>query len=63
MFLGNLTGHPCMVLPVGYGKDNLPISLQIMASWWNEHMMLRVAYAAEAMMKDRKQPQIHYSIL
>lgn len=45
--LANLTGIPGVVVPVGYDKEGLPISLQIMGRWWEEHVILRVAYAVE----------------
>lgn len=62
MGIGNLTGVPGMTLPVGYDDQGLPIALQIMSSWWNEHTMLRVAHAAEGFVIKRK-PQVHYSLL
>lgn len=45
--LANFTGIPGVVVPVGYDKEGLPISLQIMGRWWQEHVILRVAYAVE----------------
>ena len=63
MVLGNLTGIPCMVVPVSYDRNGLPIGVQIMTSWWNESVMLRVAHATEGFLRDRKEPQVHYKIL
>ncbi|XP_062519068.1 uncharacterized protein LOC134194171 isoform X2 [Corticium candelabrum] len=62
MFLGNLTGVPCMTLPVGYDSQGLPIGLQIMGKWWDEQLLFRVALAAETLVEKRK-PQMHYSML
>lgn len=62
MGIGNFTGVPGMTLPVGYDDQGLPIALQIMSSWWNEHTMLRVAHAAEGFVT-KKKPQVHYSLL
>lgn len=62
MGIGNFTGVPGMTLPVGYDDQGLPIALQIMSSWWNEHTMLRVAYAAEGFVT-KKKPQVYYSLL
>ena len=45
--LGNFTGIPSVVVPVGYDKEGLPIGLQIMGRWWEEHVILRVAHAVE----------------
>lgn len=62
MGIGNFTGVPGMTLPVGYDDQGLPIALQIMSSWWNEHTMLRVAHAAEGFVT-KKKPQVYYSLL
>ena len=62
MALGNFTGIPGMTLPVGYDDHGLPIALQIMSSWWNEHVMLRVAHAAEGFVA-KKKPQVYYNLL
>ena len=51
-----------MTLPVGYDDGGLPIGLQIMTSWWNEHLMLRVAHAAEEFVT-KKRPQVYYNLL
>ena len=51
-----------MTLPVGYDDGGLPIGLQIMTSWWNEHLMLRVAHAAEGFVT-KKRPQVYYNLL
>lgn len=58
----NFTGIPAMTLPVGYDDGGLPIGLQIMTSWWNEHLMLRVAHAAEGFVT-KKRPQVYYNLL
>jgi len=62
MGIGNFTGVPGMTLPVGYDEEGLPIALQIMSSWWNEHIMLRVAHTAEGFVS-KKKPQVHYNLL
>lgn len=56
--LGNFTGIPGVVVPVGYDKEGLPISLQIMGRWWEEHVILRVAYAVENGI-EYKPPVVH----
>ncbi|XP_015759129.1 PREDICTED: fatty acid amide hydrolase-like [Acropora digitifera] len=58
----NFTGIPAMTLPVGYDDGGLPIGLQIMTSWWNEQLMLRVAHAAEGFVT-KKRPQVYYNLL
>lgn len=62
MGIGNFTGVPGMTLPVGYDDKGLPIALQIMSSWWNEHVMLRVAHAVEGSVS-KKKPHVHYNLL
>jgi len=43
----NLTGMPAVSVPCGFGKDGLPIGLQIAGLPMAEAMVLRVAYAYE----------------
>ncbi|XP_031562429.1 fatty acid amide hydrolase-like [Actinia tenebrosa] len=62
MSLGNLTGIPGMTFPVGYDVNDLPISLQVMSGWWQEHMMLRVANTCEGLVEHQK-PQVYYDIM
>eukprot|EP00058_Branchiostoma_floridae_P004812 XP_002590300.1 hypothetical protein BRAFLDRAFT_121360 [Branchiostoma floridae] len=63
MFLGNLAGIPAVTVPIGYSSNNnLPMSLQVQAGWWQEGVMLRVAHAVEKGTKHAK-PQVHFSLL
>ncbi|MDP1982009.1 MAG: amidase family protein, partial [Sulfuritalea sp.] len=39
----NLAGLPGMSLPCGFGKDNMPVGLQIIGNWFDEARMLNVA--------------------
>jgi aspartyl-tRNA(Asn)/glutamyl-tRNA(Gln) amidotransferase subunit A len=39
----NLTGHPALTIPSGFGVDGLPTGLQIVAPWGAETDMLRLA--------------------
>ena len=59
---GNLTGHPAIAFPVGYDKDGLPVGMQAMARPWEEHVLLRVAHAAEQVVT-RHRPPTFYDIL
>jgi aspartyl-tRNA(Asn)/glutamyl-tRNA(Gln) amidotransferase subunit A len=46
--LGNLTGMPALVLPMGFtGQPRLPLALQIMARHFHEPIIYRVAAAYE----------------
>lgn len=48
--VANLAGNPGITFPVGYDQDNgnVPVAMQLMADNWAEHVLLRVAAAAEA---------------
>lgn len=43
--LTNLTGHPCVVLPNGFTKDNLPTSITFLGQLFEEGKVLAVAKA------------------
>ena len=60
--LGNMTGVPGIAIPVGYDSNNLPISLQLMASWWREDLLFLLASQIEKRVAKRK-PKIFYDIL
>ncbi len=44
---GDLAGVPCMSVPCGRSRENLPIGLQIFARHFDEATMFRVAYQYE----------------
>ncbi len=41
----NLTGHPALLIPNGFGKDGLPTSITFLADWFNEADLLLVGSA------------------
>ena len=43
----NLTGHPALSLPSGFGTDGLPTALQIVGRWGAEADVLRLGAALE----------------
>jgi len=50
----NLTGCPALALPMGFSRDQLPLSLQIVGPRWREADVLRVGGAFE-----EATPEIH----
>ncbi|XP_042305510.1 fatty acid amide hydrolase-like [Sceloporus undulatus] len=63
MQLANLTGIPALVVPVGYTVSGLPISLQIMAKWWDEALLFRIGLKLEQFHKTKAKPVLYYDIL
>ena len=57
--LTNLTGHPCVVLPNGFTRQNLPTSITFMGQLFEEGKMLAVAKAyQDATNWHRKHPSL-----
>ena len=46
-YLENMTGFPSASIPIGFGKDNLPIGLQVIAKRYFDEDIFTVAYALE----------------
>jgi aspartyl-tRNA(Asn)/glutamyl-tRNA(Gln) amidotransferase subunit A len=44
----NLTGHPALAVPSGFGNDHLPTSIQIVGKWGHETDVLRLGALLEA---------------
>ena len=46
----NLTGHPALLIPNGFDKDNMPTSITFIADWYNEAdlLLLGSAYQKKA---------------
>jgi Asp-tRNA(Asn)/Glu-tRNA(Gln) amidotransferase A subunit family amidase len=60
--LANLTGHPAISIPAGYDAGGLPVGLQAIGRYWHEHTLLRLAHAAERVVK-RRAPKAGYRLL
>ena len=58
----NLTGLPAISFPAGYDSNGLPVGLQAIGRAWEEHVLLRLARAAETIV-ERRAPQVHYRLL
>jgi aspartyl-tRNA(Asn)/glutamyl-tRNA(Gln) amidotransferase subunit A len=43
----NATGHPALAVPIGFGADGLPLSMQLVGRNFDEAMLLRIAQAYE----------------
>ena len=43
----NLTGHPALAVPSGFGADGLPTSVQIVGHWGAETDVLRLGALLE----------------
>ena len=62
MFPGNLAGLPAISFPAGYDAIGLPIGMQAMGRWWEENLLLRIAYNAEKLVERRK-PVAYFDLL
>jgi aspartyl-tRNA(Asn)/glutamyl-tRNA(Gln) amidotransferase subunit A len=45
----NVTGHPALSVPVGLGRDGLPLAVQVVGRPFDEAGVLRVGRAVERM--------------
>ncbi|KAF0696855.1 Aste57867_12411 [Aphanomyces stellatus] len=61
--LGNMVGIPGISLPMAFAKDTgLPISMQMQAKHWNEHVLFDLARFLEAR-APTKEPAVYYSTI
>lgn len=58
----NLTGLPAISFPAGYDDSGLPIGFQAIGRAWDEHVLIRIAAAAERVV-ERRRPQMLYETL
>lgn len=52
----NLTGHPVVVIPIGYSKDSMPIGIQIVGKHWHDMELLSVAGQIDGVSRAFKHP-------
>jgi Asp-tRNA(Asn)/Glu-tRNA(Gln) amidotransferase A subunit family amidase len=62
VFPGNLAGLPAISFPAGYDAIGLPIGMQAMGRWWEENLLLRIAFNAEKLVERRK-PVAYFDLL
>jgi Asp-tRNA(Asn)/Glu-tRNA(Gln) amidotransferase A subunit family amidase len=60
-FAANLTGLPAIAFPAGYAAG-LPVGMQAMGRPWSEHVLLRLARAAEPLVP-RRRPEVFFDLL
>jgi Asp-tRNA(Asn)/Glu-tRNA(Gln) amidotransferase A subunit family amidase len=60
-FPGNLAGLPAISFPAGYDSLGLPVGMQAMGRWWEETLLLRIAYNAEQLV-ERKKPAVMFDL-
>jgi amidase len=44
----NMSGHPTLTLPGGFGEDGMPVGLQLVAARWREDLLVRAGAAFQA---------------
>jgi amidase len=52
----NLSGHPAVVIPIGYTQAGLPIGLQIIGKRWREMKLLSIAQSIDKIIGDLRHP-------
>jgi Asp-tRNA(Asn)/Glu-tRNA(Gln) amidotransferase A subunit family amidase len=62
MFPANLTGLPAISFPAGYTNTGLPVGMQAIGNAWQEHTLLRLAFAAQTVV-ERKAPMVYFDLL
>lgn len=62
VFVGNFVGIPALTMPCGYTPEGLPIGVQLLGRWWEEHVVLKAAFALESRITKRE-PAVSFSNL
>jgi len=45
--MANFTGLPALSVPAGYDHNGLPVGIQLIGRWWEEHKLLRLGKVIE----------------
>ena len=61
-FPANLVGLPAISFPAGYNNLGLPIGMQAMGRWWDEALLLRIAFNAEKVV-ERRRPVKYFDLI
>jgi Asp-tRNA(Asn)/Glu-tRNA(Gln) amidotransferase A subunit family amidase len=61
-FPANVAGLPAICFPAGYNNAGLPIGMQAMGRWWDEALLLRIAFNAEKVV-ERKRPVKYFDLI
>jgi len=61
-FPANMVGLPAVSFPAGYDSLGLPIGMQAMGRWWDEALLLRIAFNAEKVV-ERRRPVIYFDLI
>jgi Asp-tRNA(Asn)/Glu-tRNA(Gln) amidotransferase A subunit family amidase len=57
LYDANLAGLPACAVPVGFGDDGLPVSIQVVGRRWDDGLVLTAAEAIESAVGFDKRPQ------
>lgn len=55
LYITNMTGHPCVVLPTGFNRNGMPQSICLLGQWMGEGAILEVAAAYQRLSNHHKQ--------
>ena len=51
-----ISGYPSIIVPAGYGDDNMPFGITFVGRPFTEPLLIRAAYAFEQAVRARKAP-------
>ncbi|WP_038031850.1 amidase [Thermonema rossianum] len=54
LYITNMTGHPCVVLPTGFSHSGMPQSICLLGRWMGEGAILEVAHAYQQLTQHHK---------
>ncbi|NIK74747.1 Asp-tRNA(Asn)/Glu-tRNA(Gln) amidotransferase A subunit family amidase [Thermonema lapsum] len=54
LYITNMTGHPCVVLPTGFNRSGMPQSICLLGRWMGEGAILEVANAYQQLTSHHK---------